>query len=101
MDHEAELVIILRVCAKQVLATVSVNDPHVEAAFAEVRRENFLGAGPWLVLRWYRGYVATPSADPVCLYTDDLVGIVPERKINNRQPSLHAWLMAQASTSTG
>ena len=45
MDHEAELVIIRRAYAKQVLATVSVDDPHVEAAFAEVRREDFLGAG--------------------------------------------------------
>jgi protein-L-isoaspartate(D-aspartate) O-methyltransferase len=101
MDHEAELVIIRRAYAKQVLATVSVDDPRVEAAFAEVRRENFLGAGPWQVLRWYRGYVATPSADPVYLYTDDLVGIVPERKINNGQPSLHAWLVAQAAPRQG
>jgi protein-L-isoaspartate(D-aspartate) O-methyltransferase len=101
MDHEAELAIIRRAYAKQVLATVSVDDPHVEAAFAEVRREDFLGAGPWQVLRWYRGYIATPTADPVYLYTDDLIAIIPDKKINNGQPSLHAWLMAQAAPRPG
>jgi protein-L-isoaspartate(D-aspartate) O-methyltransferase len=101
MDREAELDIIRRAYAKQVMAKVSVDDPSVEKAFAEVHRENFLGEGPWQVLRWYRGYVATPSADPVYLYTDDLVGIIPERKINNGQPSLHAWLMAQAAPRQG
>ena len=101
MDREAELAIIRRAYAKQVMATVSVDDAFVEAAFSAVHREDFLGEGPWQVLRWYRGYVATPTADPIYLYTDDLIGIIPERKINNGQPSLHAWLMAQAAPRQG
>src|SRR5689334_1814016 len=101
MDREAELAIIRHAYAKQVMAAGSVDDPFVEAAFAAVHREDFLGEGPWQVLRWYRGYAATPTADPVYLYTDDLIGIIPERKINNGQPSLHAWLMAQAAPREG
>jgi protein-L-isoaspartate(D-aspartate) O-methyltransferase len=55
MDREAELAIVRRAYAKQVMAVVSVDDPFVEAAFSEVRREDFLGLGPWQVLRWFRG----------------------------------------------
>jgi hypothetical protein len=63
-------------------------------AFATIRREDFLGPGPWLILRWTR-YVATPDADPVYLYTNDLVALVSERNLNNGQPSLHAYLIRQ------
>jgi protein-L-isoaspartate(D-aspartate) O-methyltransferase len=52
-------------------------------------------------VRWGRGYVETPSADPVYLYTDDLVGILPERNLNNGQPSLHAMLIASAAPQPG
>jgi protein-L-isoaspartate(D-aspartate) O-methyltransferase len=52
-------------------------------------------------MRWFRDYVTTPDADPVYLYTDDLVGILPERRINNGQPSLHAHLIHQASPAAG
>ena len=54
--------------------------------------QDFLGPGPWLVLRWLRNYVPTPDADPIYLYTDDLVALVPERRVSNGQPSLHAHL---------
>jgi hypothetical protein len=48
-----------------------------------VARENFLGPGPWHILRWGGGYRATPDADPIYLYTDDVIGIRPERHLNN------------------
>jgi protein-L-isoaspartate(D-aspartate) O-methyltransferase len=74
----------------------------VEDAFAAVPREHFLGPGPWPIFRfWQNGYMATPSADPVYLYTNDLVGIDPERHINNGQPSLHAHLLACAAPGEG
>lgn len=38
----------------------------------------------------------TPSDDPVYLYTDQLVGILPERNLNNGEPSLHARLISSA-----
>jgi len=101
MDRESELAVIRRAYAKQILASVGVTDASVEAAFAEVRREDFLGPGPWPIFRHRAIYVPTPSDDPVYLYTDDLIGLVPERCINNGQPSLHAYLLAAAAPAKG
>jgi protein-L-isoaspartate(D-aspartate) O-methyltransferase len=102
MDRQGELRIIRAAYAKQILAAAWVVDnARLEAAFGVTRREDFLGAGPWWILRRFRDYITTPDADPVYLYTDDLVGIVPERHLNNGQPSLHAYLIHQASPSTG
>jgi protein-L-isoaspartate(D-aspartate) O-methyltransferase len=101
MDPDSERAIVRRAYAKQILAAAQVSDVRIEHAFATVRREDFLGPGPWPILRWLRFYVPTPDADPVYLYVDDPVGIVPERRINNGQPSLHARLIAQARIEPG
>jgi protein-L-isoaspartate(D-aspartate) O-methyltransferase len=102
MDRQHELSVIRAAYAKQILAAAGVVDnARLEAALSAIRREDFLGAGPWWMLRRFQEYVTTPDADPVYLYTDDLVGIVPERKINNGQPSLHAYLIHQASPAAG
>jgi protein-L-isoaspartate(D-aspartate) O-methyltransferase len=98
---KGELDIVRRAYAKQIVAVEDVEDPRVEAAFAKVRREDFLGRGPWPILRWMSHYVTTPSADPVYLYTDDAVGILPERRLNNGVPSFHAKLMSSASPQPG
>ena len=74
------------------MAAFGVSDRRIEAAFASVRRENFLGRGPRQIVRWGRGYISSPSRNPVYLYDDVVVGIIPERNLNNGQPSLHAWL---------
>lgn len=99
-----ELEIVGRAYAKQVMAAAGVADAHVEAAFAAVRREHFLGPGPWPILRW-RGprphYATTPSDDPVYLYTDHAIGILPERNLNNGVPSFHAALIASAAPKEG
>jgi len=47
------------------------------------------------------GYRATPDADPIYLYTDDVIGILPKRNLNNGQPSLHAALIAAAAPQPG
>jgi protein-L-isoaspartate(D-aspartate) O-methyltransferase len=103
--EEWELQIVRRAYAKQVLAAAEVRDARVEAAFAAVRREDFLGPGPWPVVRFFgpshRRYVTTPSADPVYLYTDDAVGMLPERNLNNGVPSFHAVLIAAAAPQKG
>lgn len=99
-----ELDIIRRAYAKQVLAAAGVADTRIEAAFAAIRREDFLGPGPWKIRRW-RGlglrYVTTPDDDPVYVYVDDVIGIMPERALNNGQPSLHAALIASAAPQPG
>jgi protein-L-isoaspartate O-methyltransferase len=48
---EAELAIVRRAYAKQVTMPYNTAHPRVEAAFAAVRREAFLGPGPWPMLR--------------------------------------------------
>ena len=101
MDRQAELRIIRAAYAKQILATARDSDPRLDTAFGTVLREDFLGPGPWPILRWQGEYVPTPDADPVYLYTNDLVGIVPERHLNNGQPSLHAHLIHRASPAEG
>ena len=102
MDRQGELGIIRAAYARQILAAAGIVDnAQLEAAFRATRREDFLGTGPWQILRWFRDYVTTPDADPVYLYTDDVVGILPERKLNNGQPSLHAHLIHQASPAAG
>src|ERR1700731_4385265 len=104
MDRQGHLSIIRAAYAKQILAAAGVvHNARLEAAFSATRREDFLGPGPWPILRRFEGrwYVPTPDADPVYLYTNDLVGIVPERHINNGQPSLHAHLIHQAAPAAG
>src|SRR4030088_2240728 len=101
MDRQGELKIIRAAYARQILAAARIMDnTRLEAALSATRREDFLGAGPWWIRR-LRDYVTTPDADPVYLYTDDLVGILPERHLNNGQPSLHAHLIHQASPAAG
>src|SRR5258707_1523695 len=102
MDRQGELKIIRAAYARQILAAARIMDnARLEAALSATRREDFLGAGPWWIMRWFRDYVTTPDADPVYLYTDDLVGIRPERQLNIGQPSLHASLVHQASPAAG
>ena len=71
-------------------------------AFAAVTREDLLGppgrgtsrAGATVIR-------TTPDPDPVYLYTDDVIGILPEPNLNNGQPSLHAALIAAAALQPG
>lgn len=96
--------IVRRAYAKQIMAAAGVDDSRVEAAYATVRREDFLGPGPWPFLRWRLPaprYLMTPSADPVYLYVDGVIGILPERNLNNGEPSLHAALLASAAPRPG
>jgi protein-L-isoaspartate(D-aspartate) O-methyltransferase len=100
MNREQEVAIARRAYARQVMAAVGLTNPRIEAAFATVERERYLGPGPWLILR-SAGYIPTPDADPVHLYSDVLVGIVPERGLNNGMPSYHMPLMASADIRAG
>jgi hypothetical protein len=90
MDRETELGLVRRAYAKEIVATSGIPDARVEMAFAEVRREDFLEAGPWSIIGDRGDYVPTPSADLAYLYLDHVIGILPQRHLNNGQPSLHA-----------
>ncbi|PSH67699.1 protein-L-isoaspartate O-methyltransferase [Phyllobacterium brassicacearum] len=101
MTDAGKLETVRRAYAKQILASVGVEDARIEQAFADVPREDFLGRGPWPISRFGLGYVYSPNDDPTYLYTDDLVGIAPERHINNGEPSLHAHLLWFAQLAKG
>jgi protein-L-isoaspartate(D-aspartate) O-methyltransferase len=78
-----------RFYARFVTANARVSDPRVTDAFASIRREHFLGKGPWEI-RAGEGYVSTETDDPIVLYQDILVALDSQRQIHNGQPSLHA-----------
>ena len=75
-------------------------DERLIAAFANTPREHYLGPGPWPIFHG-SGYLPTLSDDPRHLYQDVLVGIAPERGINNGQPSLHARCIAACAPAAG
>lgn len=90
----SDLAALRRVYARKIMARAGVVSPRLEEAFAAIPREDFVGPGPWAVIR-ASGYGLTEDANPRHLYDDVLVALVPEKRINNGQPSGHAmWLNA-------
>jgi protein-L-isoaspartate(D-aspartate) O-methyltransferase len=69
-------------------------DHRLVEAFTVVERERFVGPGPWKVSTLANRYVDTPSDDPVYLYHNVVVALVPERGLNNGEPQLHARCLA-------
>lgn len=86
--------------ARLVVGAAGSSNKRLLAAFATVEREHYLGKGPWSVFGG-GAYVTTVSDDPRLLYQDVLVGIAPERGINNGQPSLHARCLAAVAPMPG
>lgn len=101
VDKETELAIVRRAYAKQIVSFFGVDDARIEAAFAAVPREHYLGPGPWQAMRAVFNYATTPRDDPVYVYTDRLFGLITGKGVNNGQPSLHAALMANAGVAVG
>ncbi len=75
-------------------------DPRLEAVFAEVPREAFLGPGPWTVIAG-KGKITTPSADPVHVYQNVLVALDADKGINNGEPFLHAMWIGKLAPGPG
>jgi protein-L-isoaspartate(D-aspartate) O-methyltransferase len=73
-----------------VAARAGLRDSRIKQAFAAVRREDFVGPGPWSIMLPGHGYLKTPDDDIAFLYQDTLVAIDPTRGINIGEPTLHA-----------
>lgn len=86
--------------AQYIVRSVGSSNERLIAAFARVPREQHLGPGPWPVFIG-SGYLPTISDDPRHVYHDLLIGLDPERKINNGQPSLHARCIAALDPKPG
>jgi len=94
MNRDDELGIVRRAFAKQIVHAARAEDPRFEKALAALRREDFLSPGPWQLMRFPGGYQQTPDDDPVYLYQDCPVAILPEKGLNNGQPSFLTSLLA-------
>ena len=81
-----------RFYAEELRAVAELRSEALVQAFATVRREAFLGPGPWKILSLKHGmgppeYRPTPDANPEHLYHNVAVAIDAARMLNNRQPS--------------
>lgn len=85
------------------IAAPVINNLRIIDAFAAVPREDYLGAGPWTMLTRQGGgnMTRTPSARPQDIYHDLPVTIDAERKLNNGQPSLWAYVFDHLGISNG
>jgi protein-L-isoaspartate(D-aspartate) O-methyltransferase len=82
--------------AEKIRALADLRTERLVEALSAVRREDFLGPGPWRVMRvdgGSRGYEWTPDADPRHLQQNVLVAIDAGRYLNNGEPAaLLRWL---------
>src|SRR5215831_20578667 len=96
-----ELDALRRSYAQQMVASIGITDPRLEAAFASVRREDFLGSPPWMILGVPGGSLKVERKDIALLYQDVLVALDAARGINNGSPSLHALMLHHLAVSPG
>ena len=89
-----------RAYARQMLAIVGVDSPAIEAAYAVVPREVFLGPPPWTASSRY-GAHRLAGADPVVLYQDLVIALNSARGVNNGSPSLHAKFLEALAPKLG
>lgn len=79
--------------ASLVCAAAKVSDPRIEQAFRAVKREPFVGPGPWRITLGGHPYVMTPNDDPAFIYQNTLVALHSAQGLNIGMPSAHAyWL---------
>jgi protein-L-isoaspartate(D-aspartate) O-methyltransferase len=86
--------------ANFIVRSAGSSDENLIAAFAETKRERYVGPGPWSIFV-NPDYLSTVSDDPRFVYQDVVIGLVPERRINNGQPSLHAMCLAACAPVAG
>ncbi|MBY0275997.1 methyltransferase domain-containing protein [Candidatus Binatia bacterium] len=76
--------------AEQIRTISALRSTTLVDALATVPREDFLGPGPWQILRLAdaeRGYEQTPDDDPQHLYDNVLVALDAGRNLNNGEPA--------------
>lgn len=96
--NDQELDFVRRTYARHVSFAAEPSDPRLEAALYEVRREDFMGSGPW---RIGGNAKLSPDADPSWLYQDVLVSLIHEKALNNGQPSFLVGLIALGRIKPG
>src|SRR5580700_2776853 len=77
--------------------TAQIRSERMVRALSEVPREDYLGPGPWKIMRhiFPLKYEDTPDANPAHIYDDVLVALDYTRGLNNGLPSgLAKWIDA-------
>ena len=75
--------------AKQIQQQGKIKSADLIEGLATVPRENFVGPGPWKIVRtaeMAKGYQLTPDANPRHLYDNVLVALDERRRLNNGEP---------------
>ena len=99
-DDRASLDDIRAFHAKMMAAGSNSTDERLEQAFRLVRREAFMGPGPWQIVV-NRRHLETPSDDPAFLYQNVLVSLDRSKGINNGEPFLHAAFLGAVAPKPG
>ncbi|CAN7319962.1 protein-L-isoaspartate O-methyltransferase family protein [Pararhizobium sp. LjRoot238] len=87
--------------AIQLLAKCGLeNNLGLLSAFKNVKREEFIGEPPWLIVG-DDGLIPIESQDPVVLYQDELFALKRELQLNNGRPSLHAFALNALAPKEG
>jgi len=89
--------------AEELRYVAAVKSSAVVRAFASVPRERFLGPGPWLICTGAAPdkYWSTEDADPAHVYHNVVIGMLPEKGLNNGQPGLWALLFDRLDLAPG
>src|SRR5271168_4750261 len=75
--------------AKEIQQQGHIKSAGLIEGLATVPRENFLGPGPWKIMRpadLAKGYELTPDSNPRHLYDNVLVALDERRLLNNGEP---------------
>ena len=92
--------------ARVMVKAAEAENPALEAAFAAVRREDFMTPGPWTLFRVPGGPETLAQNDPALLYPQEaapevLVVLDAASGINNGSPTLHARMMQNLGVRRG
>ncbi|MBA2398937.1 MAG: methyltransferase domain-containing protein [Bradyrhizobium sp.] len=87
--------------ASLVCAAAKVSGTRIEQAFRTVKREPFVGPGPWLITLGGHDYVQTPNDDPAFIYQNTLVALDSAQSLNIGMPSAHAYWLGACELKEG
>jgi protein-L-isoaspartate(D-aspartate) O-methyltransferase len=90
--------------AKEIQQRAQIKSARLIEALATVERENFMGPGPWKIMRaaeMAMGYQLTPDDNPRHLYDNVLVALDERRLLNNGEPLGLLLFLDSLALSTG
>jgi protein-L-isoaspartate(D-aspartate) O-methyltransferase len=90
--------------ARRIERETGIKTPGLIHGLATVPREDFVGPGPWKIMRLAsleKGYEITPDNDPAHLYENVLVALDSERRLNNGEPAALLRFLDMLSLAAG